>query len=185
MMNDKKIKQNIVYSLGLLAVLALAIPAKANADQIRAYDSTRSQWLTADMGQNTNQNYYYGDMYNNTAPTNSGASTTTPVIYSNENITPNQTAKTNVQAKAPAKNSSGATTPALANKSNTSQITDQPASGYAALTANAVFGSVGGLYPSGLVQWLIFAILIITMVILIRKIFGYDKDYDSTPMKHS
>ena len=51
------------------------------------------------------------------------------------------------------------------------------------LASNAIFGS-NTFYPSGLIQWILFAILILLIVILVRKIYGADKKYHSTPMKH-
>ena len=51
------------------------------------------------------------------------------------------------------------------------------------LEANALFGS-NGFMPSGLMQWILFAILILLIVILVRKIYGADKRYHAAPMKH-
>ena len=176
---SKKIK----YGLGILAVLtfvALTIPAKVNADQIRAYGSTESQWQIGNSQnyyyseqpvQNTNPNYYYGAVNNNTIPANYSA---TPIIYSNNGITKQTTQTTVAEANTNAKTKTSS--PQTENK--------LVADGYGALATNAVFGSVG-FYPSGLVQWLIFAILVLVAVILVRKIFGFSDNYDSTPMKQA
>ena len=50
------------------------------------------------------------------------------------------------------------------------------------LAATAIFGSASFL-PSGLIQWIIFAIIILLIVILVRRIFGAKKNYEETPMK--
>ena len=55
---------------------------------------------------------------------------------------------------------------------------------YSALASNAIFGS-GSFLPSGLIQWIIFAIIILLIVILVRKLFGGEKNYHETPMKHA
>ena len=55
---------------------------------------------------------------------------------------------------------------------------------YSNLASNAIFGS-GSFLPSGLVQWILFAILILLIVILARKIFGAKENYDQAPMKHA
>jgi hypothetical protein len=55
---------------------------------------------------------------------------------------------------------------------------------YKAATANAVFGS-NTFLPSGLVQWILLAIIILVIVILTRKIFGGEKEYHETPLKHA
>ncbi len=51
------------------------------------------------------------------------------------------------------------------------------------LASNAIFGS-NGVYPSGLVQWIFFAILILLVVILVRKVYGAGEKYHATPLKH-
>lgn len=50
------------------------------------------------------------------------------------------------------------------------------------LSANALFGM--GIYPSGIIQWIFFAILVLLIVILVRKIYGADKRYHAIPLKH-
>ena len=59
----------------------------------------------------------------------------------------------------------------------------KPAETNKELTANAVFGSDSFL-PSGLVQWILFAILVLLIVILVRKIYGADARYHAVPLKH-
>lgn len=55
---------------------------------------------------------------------------------------------------------------------------------YSNLASNAIFGS-NSILPSGLVQWIILAIIILIIVILVRKIFGAEKNYHEAPMKHA
>jgi hypothetical protein len=56
------------------------------------------------------------------------------------------------------------------------------------LASNALFGSdgigFGSFMPSGLIQWILFAIMVLLIVILVRKIFGADLRYHASPMKH-
>ena len=52
------------------------------------------------------------------------------------------------------------------------------------LAANALFGS-NSFLPSGAVQWIIFLILILLVIILVRKVSGGDKNYHQTPLKHA
>ena len=52
------------------------------------------------------------------------------------------------------------------------------------LAATAIFGSTGFL-PSGLIQWVLFAIIILLIVIFVRRIFGARKKYEETPLKHA
>jgi len=52
------------------------------------------------------------------------------------------------------------------------------------LASAAILGSTGFL-PSGLIQWVFFAIIILLIVILVRRIFGARKKYEDTPLKHA
>lgn len=63
----------------------------------------------------------------------------------------------------------------------TSNDTDK---NYSNLASNAIFGS-NSILPSGLMQWIIFAIIILIIVILARKVFGASKNYHETPLKHA
>jgi hypothetical protein len=60
---------------------------------------------------------------------------------------------------------------------------NNPNSNYSNLASNAIFGS-NSVLPSGLIQWILLAILIMIIVILIRKIFGGAANYHSAPLKH-
>jgi hypothetical protein len=53
------------------------------------------------------------------------------------------------------------------------------------LGATAIFGSTGSFLPSGLIQWILFAIVILLIVIIVRRIFGADAKYNQSPMKHA
>jgi hypothetical protein len=67
---------------------------------------------------------------------------------------------------------------------NSTQNTPAPADDNSNLAANAIFGS-NSFLPSGIIQWILFAILILVIVIIARKIFGADKKYHETPLKHA
>lgn len=69
------------------------------------------------------------------------------------------------------------------NNSNTNQTENTTNDSASNIASNAIFGS-NSLLPSGLIQWILLAILIIIIVILIRKISGGKERYDETPMKH-
>ncbi len=52
------------------------------------------------------------------------------------------------------------------------------------LTANAFYGN-GSFLPNGILQWIMVAILVVVIIIMVRKFFGPEKNYHSTPLKHS
>lgn len=51
------------------------------------------------------------------------------------------------------------------------------------LAANILYGS-NSFLPSGLIQWILFAIFILILIILTRRIFGGREAYQATPLKH-
>lgn len=51
------------------------------------------------------------------------------------------------------------------------------------LTSNVVYGS-NSFLPSGIIQWVMFAIIILLLVIFARKFFGGEEHYQATPLKH-
>lgn len=55
---------------------------------------------------------------------------------------------------------------------------------FSTLAANALFGT-NGFLPSGILQWLVFAIIILVLVIVARKAFGSEDKYHGSPMKHA
>ena len=58
-----------------------------------------------------------------------------------------------------------------------------PADNANALASNTVFGS-NSFLPSGLIQWILFAIFVLIIVILARRIFGAKEKYQTSPLKH-
>jgi len=51
------------------------------------------------------------------------------------------------------------------------------------LASNAIFGS-NGFLPSGIIQWVLFAILVLVIIIIIRRISGARQKYEEEPLKH-
>ena len=52
------------------------------------------------------------------------------------------------------------------------------------LAATALFGTPNSFLPSGLIQWIILAIIVLIIVIMVRRVFGAQKRYDDMPLKH-
>jgi hypothetical protein len=67
------------------------------------------------------------------------------------------------------------------NSRNTQNVDEKRVS---ELAANSIFGS-NGFIPTGLTGWIIFAILILIIVMLVRKVFGGEDRYHAAPMKHA
>ena len=55
---------------------------------------------------------------------------------------------------------------------------------YGSLTANALFGS-DSFMPSGLLQWILFVLLVVGIIFLWRYIHHSEEKYMSEPMKHA
>lgn len=168
--------KNISYSLTLLAILVLGviiIPIQTNAryyyEDLSYHDPTVP---------NRDPSYYidYPNYYQ--APTYVPAPT--PVVYVNPAPTPIVYSNT--------KNPKTATAPKKVAKAKTvspvnasAVVAKAPADSN--LAANAILGS-NSFIPSGLIQWIFFAILVLLAVILVRRIYGGKEKYDAIPMKH-
>ena|SRR3989338_4550540 len=165
-MNKINNKINLIfYSLEILAVLIfgiLILPTKTNADTVSG-----TGWYypnhTSGSGQN-NVIIYETPIYA-PAPIYISAPTPTPTIYSNS-TNPNGT--------------SAITKPKTIAKTKTTSVNNIDSN----LAAGAIFGS-NSFMPSGLIQWIFFAILVLLVVILIRKIYSGNEKYDAIPMKHN
>ncbi len=84
-------------------------------------------------------------------------------------------------AKAP---SSGTVLGASTTRNAYTPVTSTTGEELTALTANVVLGN-GNFLPSGIIGWIILAILVLIIVLLARKFLGLDNKYQSTPLKHS
>ena len=167
---SKTSKKSIVLGFKILSVLAfgvLIIPSIAAADAGTnvTFGNPGSNYSTYDNGQYYNQSVYQPPVY--TPPPTPAA---TPIVYSNE-TNPNVANTTNTSTVTKAKSTS--TTSAITTNTNS----------VSGLAANAVYGS-NSFLPSGLVQWVLFAIFILLIVIMVRIIFGAKSKYLSTPLKH-
>ncbi len=111
-----------------------------------------------------------------------------PRIVNNYNYTTNYAQPKAQPASSSTKSANTNTQNTQANTSNSSNErtfepvkTTEDASN---LAANVIFGS-GGFLPTGILDWILVAILILVIVILARKIFGGENRYHSEPLKHA
>ncbi len=174
-MNNITNNKIIVFSFSILALLAFGVStlpkttyAQSNSFLIGSDGMVYYRGVNAP---SNNQNYsptYYSQTptyvqqsptYVNTAP----APTQTATLYSN---TTNPNAVT--------------TTPRTVVKAKTTTTTYTTDS---TLAANSIFGS-NSFMPTGIIQWIFFAILILLLVILVRKLHGGQDRYHAIPMKH-
>jgi hypothetical protein len=146
----------------------------------------------ADAGTNVifgGSNYSYGN-YPYSYNSNSYGYNSNPYAYSNVPYNYNQQPpvyapnNTAVASNAPmVVNYTPTAEPTHSVAKTTPAPTTSPSDSATGLAANAIFGS-NTFLPSGLIQWVLFAILILLIVILVRKIFGHEAKYHATPLKH-
>jgi len=180
--NDIKTIYSAVYALGLLAILALGLlvmPMKAEAAYNYVFNSGVNVQSSFPTVSNTTNMNYVPNNYNNyqyPAPTQTYYPVY-PVSTQTTYIVP-----TVDSTKTVAKTSTNSTVKKATTTTTTAktEVSDK----YEALAANAIFGDVGFL-PSGLLQWILFAILVLIIVILTRRVFGGAKKYHQTPLKHA
>lgn len=184
--NDIKTIYSAFYTLILLAILALGllmVPMKAEAAYNYVFNSSTNVSNSFPAESNTaNMNYVPTSYVNNTYyPVQTTQAQNYypyyPVTVQTAYVVPtvDSTNKTTV-AKASTNTTAKKTTTTVAK----TEVNDK----YEALAANAIFGDVGFL-PTGLLQWILFAILVLFIVILTRRVFGGSKKYHQTPLKHA
>lgn len=178
-MNKKK-----VFNLGILAIVAfglISMPVKANAElsgYFTPYGSTSF---------NNNQNYSPAPTYYYPPAPTVIYTAPNPVAY--VNYTPQPAPIATVYSSGTNPNAvATSTTPKTVAKAKTTTTKDTTiaktdTSANNSLVASAIFGSSGFL-PSGIIQWILFAILVLSIVILVRKIYGADEAYHAVPLKH-
>ena len=195
MNNIKNIQLNkVISSFSVLVILALGVvisPLVASADVGGFYNGYISPINNGYNNNQYNQNYNnqynngynsYNNGYNNNGQNNNSGqyqqgSPNTLTIYSG---TPNNTRVNSTRTTSTAVK----TNPAPATGTANTNTTDTSIQTGADLTASVILGS-NTLYPSGLIQWVFFAILLVLIVILIRRIYGGSGKYLETPMKHA
>ncbi len=70
------------------------------------------------------------------------------------------------------------------NTNNSTDNTSTDSNDGSSLASSVILGS-GGFLPSGIIGWIFFAILILIIVILVRKVTGGAKRYHEAPLKHA
>jgi hypothetical protein len=194
----KNINKNSIFMgfkvLSIMAFSLLFIPISASA-------ASNYVWGTPD-GINYNYGNYNATNYNyNPAPTYVPPPTnTTPpsnpsTIYSGGNTVTKSTTtkKTTTVAKANTNTSTGSFSGYMLVPVSGVQYT-QTASAIDAipynpntnqsLAASVILGT-NSFLPSGIMQWILLAILILIIVILARRIFGGTQKYMQVPLKHA
>jgi len=173
----KKINKNsIVSGLKILSILAFSLmmtPTVALADY-----GVNIVYGTLD-GNYYNNGNLYGNNYNYNQPLYQPPIYTpppvpTPTVYSNS-TNPNPVSTTTVYRPVARANTNTTNTGTVASTTDTNT--------FSGLTANAVYGAKSFL-PSGLVQWVLFAIFILLLIIMIRRTLGYRENYRAIPLKH-
>jgi hypothetical protein len=167
-------KKSINYGLKILTILAFVfifVPINKAAAQEVLYGYGTNYGA----GSSGNYNNNYNNSYYNTTPYQppvyiAPAPVATPIVYSNT-TNPNSTSDVMTVHYTPA--------PVAKTKTNTSVAANSAKD----LAANAVYGS-NSFLPSGIIQWVLFAIFILLLVILVRKIFGAEEKYQAMPLKH-
>ena len=164
--NDTKIILKAVYILFGLAILSLGLAIAPTETNAQATGSNLyfpgSQYPQPTYYQPPAQIYYVQPpVY---VPTPIPAPAPTPTLYSSS-TNPNAP-KTIAKAKP--------TEPAKADETEK----------YSDLAASAIFGE-NSFLPTGLIQWILLAILVLGGVILVRKVYGGSEKYYATPMKHN
>ncbi|MCX6752491.1 MAG: hypothetical protein NTZ87_03260 [Candidatus Nomurabacteria bacterium] len=154
--------KSIIFNLGILAVSAsLMIMSPTQSYGYNSYNSTSC----SEGGCNTVYNNAYSQPVTNNP---------TPVINPTNQSSNNSNTSTN-NSNASVKKTSNVTMSGEVSKANENNNN---------LAANAIFGS-NSFLPNSLIQWIFVAIIILIIVILVRRVYGGNEKYNSTPLKHA
>lgn len=81
-------------------------------------------------------------------------------------------------------NSTRNTNGSYSSNENQNESNNSDGQNIGSLASGAIFGS-NSFAPSGIVQWVLFAIIILLIVIIVRKFLGGADRYHNTPLKHA
>jgi len=177
----KKINNKIInHGLKVLTILAFVLVFVPFNKASAAY-GTNIIYQTGDnsysgynnnLYYNNNQNTYQLPTYQPPIYTPPPATTPTPIVYSNS-VNPNATSATTTPK-----------TVAKAKTTNTSNtIATTKSNGTSGLAASVIYGA-NSFLPSGLIQWILFGIFILLLIILGRRTLGAREKYLAIPMKY-
>lgn len=155
--------------MAILAFSLLILPMQANAQRagyVTPYNST-----SFNNYQYSNQNYYQPYQ-----PVTYFTPQTTPTVYS-YSTNPNRTSSATTPKASTANTNTGSQ-----NTSATNSATNPDS--VSGLAATAIYGS-NNFLPSGIIQWVLIAILVLLLVIVARRVWGARQNYDASPMKHA
>lgn len=182
---NKTIKYSLTLGLGILAILAIGtvvVPKDASAYTSSGEGGYNYNYNDINNFDNNYNNYQTQSYYNTRTvyvptPTPVYVNPATVPVYVNPSVTPVvYSSTTNTNTTAPK-------TIVKAKTNNSTAVAKATTDENSKLAANVIFGS-GSFMPSGLVQWILFAILVLLAVILIRKIYGGNERYNAVPLKH-
>jgi hypothetical protein len=190
--------------LSIMAFSLLFVPISAGAASNYVWGTPDGVTYNSGNYNSTNYNYnpapVYPPVYNQPAPVNNPAyNYNTPTIYSGNNTTTKSTSTTakktttTTVAKAntgvPSGNLSGYMLVPVSNMQYTQTASVIDAVPYTTTTNKSLAASVilgeNTFLPSGVLQWILLAILILIIVILARRIFGGTQRYLQVPLKHA
>lgn len=165
-------KNSIIGSLAILVILAggaiMLAPKEANAQhagRVNAYSNPKR--INGDNDR---------DRFNEEYEEVMGTTNVSYVVYNYP--TTNTTSAKNTSSTSTAKKSTTNST-----EKKTILAPENSDETFSGLAANALFGG-DSFMPSGLTQWLLFIILILAGVIFVRKTFGAERAYLTSPLKH-
>ena len=166
-MNNK----SIIYSLGILAILTLVVITIPVKEATAAYNGFYNTYNEPRLNRSNYTRSASNQYISNTASAEGYIST--PTDYSNAPIVHSNSPQTSTRTVA------GTSTSSSVPKENTVSNND-----YSDLAASAILGT-NSFMPSGLVQWILFAIFILLVVILVRRVTGKEEQYHAEPLKHA
>lgn len=161
----------IILSLGILTIIAFGIYSP----------KTYAYYLYTNNGVVMMEDKVYPTVQYETTYTNNS----TPIV-NQTNTTSNNTSETsdNTTTTNTTQNTNTTQTSSNTSEENNNVSTNDFNESYGSLTANALLGS-NSFMPTGLVQWIVFIIIILLIIFLWRYVHRSEEKYMMEPMKHA
>src|SRR3989344_6154982 len=181
-----KIREKITITITGNGFIPDSVVRKNNANRITTFIDSKHLLVDIFPSDVYNQNEFYLTVFNG-EPGGGFSNASLFTIKNNTTATTNTTTNTTTTNYSSTNNNSNSNTNTTV--SNTTEENNNISASdfnesYGSLTANALVGS-NSFMPTGLVQWIIFAILIVLIIFLWRYVHRSKEKYMLEPMKHA
>lgn len=171
---NNNMRTNIVIAITGNGFIPSSVARVNGSDRVTTFIDYSHIFIKLNSNDTYNTDGFYVNVFNGFP----GGGYSNSEYFTNNKVAP--VAKTSYSN--PSSTMTSSVTENTTNSKNT--VNDDTNNNASNLAATAIFGS-NSFLPSGLIQWILFAIIILLIIIFVRRIFGARKNYEETPLKHA